>query len=162
MEPPKSAAEFEAAPELEFGRQPDPVAVADKPADAGDPARDWSSLQTRLDLSGAVREFARQIQLVSIDRNQWKFLVPATLRHLGSESVVQSLRSALSSHLGHAVKLDLRGASEPLNSVAAEVTRTEVKRQSEAERAIEEDPTVQQLKQEFGAKIVADSIQPIQ
>ncbi len=162
VEPPKSAAEFEAAPELEFGQQPDPAAVADKPADAGDPARDWSGLQTRLDLSGAVREFARQIQLVSIDRNQWKFLVPATLQHLGSESVVQSLSTALSSHLGHAVKLDLRGASEPLNSVAAEVTRAEGKRQSEAERAIEEDPTVQQLKKEFGAKIVADSIQPIQ
>ncbi len=133
-----------------------------KSAGAGDPARDWTSLQTRLDLSGAVREFARQIQLESINKNKWKFLVPDTLQHLGSESVVKSLRSALSSHLGHEVKLDLHGASEPVKSVAAAARRAEVKRMSEAERAIEEDPTVQQIKKEFGAKIVSDSIQPIQ
>jgi hypothetical protein len=33
---------------------------------------------------------------------------------------------------------------------------------SDAERAIEEDPTVREIRQEFGAKIVPDSIQPIQ
>ena len=162
VEPPRSEAEFEAAPELEFGRQPGLEAVTDKPTGAGDPAQDWTSLQTRLNLSGAVREFARQIQLESIDGTQWKFLIPDTLQHLGSESVVQRLRTALSRHLGHEVKLDLHGASEPLKSVAAEVTRAEITRLSEAERAIEEDPTVQQLKKEFGAKIDPDSIQPIQ
>jgi len=147
-------------PELDFGRRPDLQAVTDTAA--GDPARDWSSLQDRLDLSGAVREFARQIQLESIDKNRWKFLVPDSLQHLGSKSVVQSLKTALSSHLGQEVMLDLHGASEPLQSVAATETQAEVKRMSDAERAIEEDPTVQEIKQAFGAKIVPDSIQPIQ
>jgi len=58
--------------------------------------------------------------------------------------------------------LALHGASEPLTSVAAAETQAEVKRMSDAERAIEEDPTVQEIKKEFGAKIVPDSIQPIQ
>ncbi len=158
----ESREEAEVAPELEFGRQPELKTATDKPADAGDPARDWSSLQDRLGLSGAVREFARQIQLESIDKNRWKFLVPDSLRQLGSKSVVQSLKTALSSHLGQEVMLDLHGASEPIQSVAAAATRAEVKRMSDAERAIEEDPTVQEIKQEFGAKIVPDSIQPIQ
>jgi DNA polymerase-3 subunit gamma/tau len=136
--------------------------VTDTPAGAGDPARDWSSLQDRLDLTGAVREFARQIQLESVDKNRWKFLVPDSLQHLGSKSVVQGLRTALSSHLGQEVTLDLHGASEPLQSVAAAETQAEVKRMSDAERAIEEDPTVREIKQEFGAKIVPDSVQPIQ
>jgi len=150
------------APEFEFGNQLDIEPEAENPPGAEDPARQWTSLQTRLDLTGAVREFARQIQLESIDRHKWKFLVPDTLQHLGSDSVVQGLKTALASHLGHEVKLDLHGASEPLKSVAAAATRAEVKRMSEAERAIEEDPTVQELKKEFGAKIVPDSIQPIQ
>jgi len=160
--PPASEKETVTAPELEFGRRPDLEAVTDSPAAAEDIASDWSSLQDRLDLSGAVREFARQIQLESIDKNRWKFLVPDSLQHLGSKSVVQSLKMALSSHLGQEVKLDLHGATEPLQSVAAAEMRAEVKRLTEAERAIEEDPTVQEIKQEFGAKIVPDSIQPIQ
>jgi len=161
-ESPRPAVEQEEAPELEFGSQAGLQESRAKPAVAGDSTRDWSSLQNRLDLSGAVREFARQIQLESIDKNKWRFLVPDSLLHLGSKSVVQGLKTALSSHLGQEVMLDLHGATEPLKSVAAAATQAEVKRLSDAERAIEEDPTVQEIKQEFGAKIVPDSIQPIQ
>jgi len=88
--------------------------------------------------------------------------VPDTLQNLGSKSVVQNLQSALSTHLGHAVMLDLHTASKPLKSVAAASERAEVNRVSEAERAIDEDSTVQEIKKKFGAKIVPDSIQPLQ
>jgi DNA polymerase-3 subunit gamma/tau len=167
--PAQTAAETAPAPELEFERQhgldtqPASAPAPAAPASAGDsPSQDWPSLQSCLELSGAAREFARQIQLESVAEDRWKFLVPDTLRHLGSESVVQSLGTALSSHLGHPVKLDLHQASEPVESVAAAQTQAEVKRMSEAERAIEEDATVQEIKKEFGAKIIPDSIQPIQ
>ncbi len=88
--------------------------------------------------------------------------MPDTLLHLGSEKVVQSLQSALSSRLGYPVKLDLHKASEPVRSVAEAAQRAKVNRMSEAERAIDEDPTVQEIKKKFGAKIVSDSIQPLQ
>ncbi len=123
---------------------------------------DWSSLQSSLKLSGAAREFARNLQLESAHHDRWKFLVPDTLQHLGSRSVVQSLQTALSDRLGHAVMLDLHTASEPLQSVAAAAAAAEVNRISEAERAISEDPTVKQIREKFGAKIVPDSIQPLQ
>ena len=139
-----------------------PASGSGQPPGSADPADDWSSLQTRLPLSGAAREFARQIQLESIDESSWTFLVPDSMQHLGSESVLQNLRAALSNHLGHEVRLDLHGATRPLDTVAEAAARAEVKRVSEAERAIEEDSTVRQLKQEFGAKIVPDSIQPLQ
>ncbi len=126
------------------------------------PEQDWSSLQNSLQLSGAARELARNLQLESAGQVRWRFLVPDTLQHLGSESVVQNLQSALSARLGHAVMLDLHTASEPVKSVAAAAERTENNRMSEAERAIEEDPTVQEIKQKFGAKTLPDSIQPLQ
>ena len=88
--------------------------------------------------------------------------MPDTLLHLGSESVVQSLQSALSSRLGHAVILDIHRASEPVKSVAAAQKRAENDRMSEAERAIDKDATVQDIKKKFGAKIVPESIQPLQ
>jgi len=137
-----------------------PKAVATK--DSDESTGDWSSLQASLKLTGAAREFARNLQLESADDKCWKFLVPDTLKHLGSETVVQSLQSALSSRLGHVVMLDLHTATEPLKSVAAATERAEIKRISEAERAIEEDSTVQEIKKKFGAKIVPDSIQPLQ
>ena len=88
--------------------------------------------------------------------------MPDTLLQLGSQSVVQSLQSALADRLGHPVKLDLHKASETVKSVAAAAHRAELDRISEAERMIEEDSTVQDIKKKFGAKIVPDSIQPLQ
>jgi len=158
----KPEPENEAAPELEFGSQPGFENRTPLPAGENDPSLDWSSLQTNLELSGAAREFARNIQLESVDENHWRFLVPDTLQLLGSENVVRSLQSALSSRLGHSVKLDLHKASEPVKSVAAAEQRAEVNRMSEAERAIDEDSTVQDIKKKFGARVVPDSIQPLQ
>jgi len=145
-----------AEPELRL----EPEAIAE-PIRKGE-TQDWPSLQATLDLSGAAREFARNLQLESADENRWRFLVPDTLKDLGSESVVQSLQSALSTRVGHAVILDLHTASEPVKSVAAAADRAEINRMTEAERAIEEDSTVKDIKKKFGAKIIPDSIQPLQ
>ena len=152
----------ETAPEFDFGGQPGLETSAAPSAGENDPSSDWSSLQNNLELSGAAREFARNIQLESVDENHWRFLVPDTLQLLGSESVVRSLQSALSSRLGRSVKLDLHKASEPVKSVAAAEHSAEVNRMSEAERAVDEDSTVQDIKKKFGARIVPDSIQPLQ
>ena len=159
---PEPQASMEAGPELALTSQPDSEAGQTMTREEGEPAEEWSNLQSNLELSGAAREFARNIQLESVDENRWRFLVPDTLLHLGSEKVVQSLQAALSSNLGHPVKLDLHKASEPVRSVAEAAQLAEVNRMSEAERAIDEDPTVQEIKKKFGAKIVSDSIQPLQ
>ncbi|MDX2427245.1 MAG: DNA polymerase III subunit gamma/tau [Xanthomonadales bacterium] len=159
---PEPEPEIQPRPDLDFGRQLGLEDREEKTPLESDPAQDWSSLQTNLELSGAAREFARNIQLESVDENDWKFLVPDTLLHLGSQSVVQSLQSALADRLGHPVKLDLHKASEPLKSVAAAAHRAELDRMSEAELMIEEDSTVRDIKKKFGAKIIPDSIQPLQ
>lgn len=129
---------------------------------AADGVEDWNNLQSGLNLSGAARELARNMQLESTQGQRWRFLIPDTLRELGSGSVVESLQSALSDKVGHPVLLDLHTASEPLQSVAAETQAAELSRMSDAERAIEDDPTVKQIKDQFSATVIADSIQPIQ
>ncbi len=123
---------------------------------------DWFSLQESLELSGAARELARNLQLESAGQVRWKFLVPDTLQHLGTPNVVQDLQTALSARLGQPVMLDLHTANEPVDSVAAIAQRQVDDRMSDAERAIEDDPTVQEIKEKFGAKVVPDTIQPLQ
>jgi len=137
------------------------AAVAEEAA-GGTPQPDWHDLQASLNLSGAARELARNLQLESTDNDRWKFLVPDALRHLGSNSNVEALQTALSERLGHSVMLDLKVSSEPVQSVSASEEKVRVRRMTEAEQAIENDPTVKELREKFGAKIVPDSIQPLQ
>jgi len=160
MQVEKPKKDLEEEPELEFASVPEGEAVST--ATIAESTHGWENLQKSLDLSGAARELARNLQLESADEKCWKFLVPDTLQHLGSRKVVQKLQSAISSRLGHAVMLDLHTATEPLKSVAAATNRAEINRMSEAQRAIEEDPTVQEIKEKFGAKLIPDSVQPIQ
>lgn len=159
----KARAVFDELQSAKPAGKPEPVQAEKSTGPAiSETEPDWTSLQESLELSGAARELARNLQLESAGQVRWKFLVPDTLRHLGSEAVVQNLQSALSARLGHAVMLVLHTASEPVESVAAAVERTEINRMSEAERAIDEDATVREIKEKFGAKIVPDSIQPLQ
>jgi len=123
---------------------------------------DWHQLLTRLQLSGPVRELARNIQLESRQGGKWHFLIPDTARSLASEPMVQKLRTALSAQLGQEVDLDLHTAKEPVSTPAVVSEQASVRRMSEAERAIEEDPTVLELRKQLGARIVEDSIQPLQ
>lgn len=153
-----SATQKKTEPELSIAPEP----ASDAVSVGSDQEPDWSSLQASLELSGATRELARNLQLESTDDNRWRFLVPNSLEQLGSKSVVKSLQKALSEHVGHEVVLDLHSAAKPVKSVAAATERAELNRMSEAERAINDDSTVQDIKDKFGAKIVPDSIHPLQ
>jgi DNA polymerase-3 subunit gamma/tau len=123
---------------------------------------EWHGLLPRLELSGPVRELARNIQLESRSGDRWQFLIPDSVRHLGSASVVQKLQSALASQLGHPVSLALHTASEPVPTPAVLGEQATLEKLSDAERAIEQDPTVQALKERFGARLIEDSVQPLQ
>jgi DNA polymerase-3 subunit gamma/tau len=129
--------------------------------DQHDP-ENWHGLLPRLELDGPVKELARNIQLESKNGDQWQFLIPETVRHLGSEALVQKLQTALASQLGHEVNLALHTANEPVVTPAALGDQRNRQKISDAEQAIENDPTIRSLKEQFGATIVEDSIQPLQ
>jgi len=141
------------------------VAATPKPplkAEAVGADSDWQDLLVRLQFSGPVRELARNITLESRSGSKWRFLIPDAVSHLGSNAVLDRLRQELSTQLGQPVELALRTAKEALMTPARVSEQAEVKRLSEAERAISNDPTVRKLKERFGARVVDDSIQPLQ
>jgi len=136
--------------------------LAGGPGGRSEDPEDWHGLLPRLELSGPVKELARNIQLESKEGDRWQFLIPENVRHLGSETMVQKLQSALSTQLGHPVNLALHAANEPVITPAVVGEKASRLRMSEAEKAIEDDPTVQALKARFGAEVIEDSIQPLQ
>ena len=116
-----------------------------------------------LDLKGSVRELARNVHLRSRSSDQWEFVIAHSLRHLGSESCVDRLRQAISERLGHPVMVRLTDSDEVGLPTAAKLEQQQLHTKlSDAERAINEDPNVQALKDQFGARILTDSIQPLQ
>ena len=168
---PRAAAEATAA-----SRQDQPAAEAPKPTRTLEPGPrpeavalcqgggrvDWNALQAQLSLSGPVKELARNLELESREGSQWRFLIPETVMHLGSKPMVQKLEAALSSQIGEPVALAVHQATEPVASAAAVTEQAAVERRSDAERSIDEDPTVQSLQEQMGAKIIEDSVQPLQ
>jgi DNA polymerase-3 subunit gamma/tau len=161
------AAAKKARAALEDMQRAEPAPQAAPPDKVSEPGLDesppdWFSFQESLELSGAARELARNLQLESAGRERWKFLVPHSIQHLGTAAVVQSLQTALAARLGHPVLLDLHAATEPVESVAAVAQREVDDRMIEAQREINEDPTVKEIKERFGAAVVPDSVQPLQ
>jgi DNA polymerase-3 subunit gamma/tau len=153
------------APVISKAKADAPQAVGTESSPAAASAaegEEWHGLLPRLDLSGPVRELARNIQLESRSGDRWQFLIPDSVRHLGSASLVQKLQSALASQLGHPVSLALHTASEPVPTPAVLGEQATLEKLSDAERAIEQDPTVQALKERFGARLIEDSVRPLQ
>jgi DNA polymerase-3 subunit gamma/tau len=123
----------------------------------------WMVLQRHLEISGQVRELARNIQLQSRQKDQWQFLISPSLRYMGSVTVLTRLGEAISTKMGHPVRIKLLDSeNQDIVSVAALDEQKALRTMSEAEKAIDEDPTVKALKEQLGARIVEDSIQPLQ
>jgi len=153
---PKPTRENRAAPGTEAGPAPDTVQLPE----TGTP--DWHDLLGRLKLSGAVRELARNLQLAAREGSDWRFLIPEDVKYLGSKRLVSELQSELSTQLGQPVNLALDSVRQAVASPAVASEQAELRQKSDAEHAIEEDPTVRALKERFDARILEDSIQPLQ
>ncbi len=107
-------------------------------------------------ITAMVRELALQSQLIARDTDQWLLRVEReSLNQPGSrERLASALQSA-----GHAVRLAVeigRVTDSPARRNAALVAE----RQLAAEKIIFDDPFVQSLMRDFGAKIVPGSISP--
>ncbi len=124
---------------------------------------DWMSLQDDLDISGQVRELARNVQLQSRSDDRWDFAITPSLKHLGSQNCINRLGQAISRKVGHTVAIKLIDSDSTELITAAELGKHKnLQNMSEAEKAINDDPTVRALKEQLGARIVEDSIQPLQ
>jgi DNA polymerase-3 subunit gamma/tau len=143
-----------------------PVAAKPEPAPSPDGAErqtDWVRLLEQLDIAGQVRELARNVQLKSRSEDRWEFIIAPALRHLGSAACLDRLGQAISARVGHPVRIRLVDEAGAELETAASLEEQAMRRNmSEAERAIADDPTVRELKEQMGAVIVEDSIQPLQ
>jgi DNA polymerase III subunit gamma/tau len=116
-----------------------------------------SSLIAREAIAALVRELGLQSQLVARDSDQW--LLRVERESLNQAGARDRLTAALAA-AGHPVRLAVE-VGRITDSPARRNAAAAAERQLGAERAIFEDPLVQQVMREFGAKIVPGSIKPL-
>ena len=108
-------------------------------------------------IAALVRELALQSQLVAQDTDQWILRVEReSLNQAGNRDRLQ----AALNDAGHPVKLVVE-VGRVLDSPARRNAAALAQRQLAAEKIIFEDPFVQHMMRDFGAKIVPGSIKPL-
>ena len=107
-------------------------------------------------ITALVRELALQSQLVARDTDQWVLRVER--ESLNQSGTRERLAAALQAN-GHAVGLAVE-IGRVTDSPARRNAALAAERQLVAEKIIFDDPFVQRMMQDFGAKIVPGSIKP--
>ena len=129
-----------------------------KPADG-----DWNALINRLPLAGMERMLAHNCELVEWRDGRIALCVPHAQRHLVDRPYQDRLQLALEQHLGAKVRLDISVAPGNGNgNTLAEIrTRENQQRQSAAAVAIDGDPFVRDLIENFDARVLPSTIKPV-
>ena len=142
---------------------PEPVRDAPPPARfvATEEGDFWHATVQRLVAAEAVtalvRELALQSQLVARDTGHW--LLRVERESLNQPASRERLQAALRA-AGHEVELSVE-VGVVSDSPARRNAAAAAQRQHEAEQEILNDPFVQQMMREFGARIVPGSIKPV-
>jgi DNA polymerase III subunit gamma/tau len=109
-------------------------------------------------ITALVRELALQAQLVGRDEGHWMLRVER--ESLNQPTSRERLRGALQA-AGHVVEISVE-VGPVTDSPARRQALAAAQRQRAAEQIIFNDPFVQQMQREFGAKIVPGSIKPVE
>ncbi len=120
---------------------------------------DWPGLAARLAVTGFVRQFMEQSELLEVDGLRLRVRVP--IRPLAEVATVGRVRDALSAHFGAPVRLDVEVGNVKGTTAAGVSARERADRQAQAQAAIEADPFVRTLIDEFDGSIVPGSVRPL-
>ncbi|MCO5099906.1 MAG: DNA polymerase III subunit gamma/tau [Burkholderiaceae bacterium] len=130
-----------------------PAAAAPLPFDG-----DWPALAARLGVGGLVRQFMEQSELLAADGLRIRVRVP--IRPLAEPGTVRRVRDALAAHFGAEVRLDVEVGRVQGPTAAVASAQERAQRQAQAQAAIESDPFVRTLIDEFDGSIVPGSVRP--
>lgn len=118
----------------------------------------WAAFAAKLPLSGMAEQLARQSECIAVSKHQLSLRVPS--KALSEGAHVERLRTVLTEYFGFKVDLSFEiGAGEGLSAHALDQVAQQARQQA-AEVTIEQDPFVQALIQDFGAKVIPGSIRP--
>lgn len=144
------------------GRQPIHQPAVEETAQTDPAAVEWAALLERMQLSGMARELAYHCVLVRLDERHCELMLDESFVHLRSDRWQARLEQALCVALKRPVKLTIRVGQSEVETPAILRQRRQQEQLAAAEKAIAEDETVRALMEAFDARIVPESVKPIE
>ncbi|CAG2086123.1 DNA polymerase III subunit gamma/tau [Xanthomonas euroxanthea] len=165
--PAAAVAPASAAPVLQMP----PAAAPSVPAPATEPsvllddgriadAEQWLELVTRSGLNGPSRQLAANAAFLGHRDGVLRLALAPGFEYLNSERSIANLAQALAPELGNTPRIVIETGNADVETLHERANRQKGERQSAAETAFMNDPNVQQLIQQQGARVVPDSIRP--
>ncbi|WP_126942463.1 DNA polymerase III subunit gamma/tau [Xanthomonas sp. BRIP62409] len=165
--PAAAVAPASAAPVLQMP----PAAAPSAPAPATEPsvllddgriadAEQWLELVTRSGLNGPSRQLAANAAFLGHRDGVLRLALAPGFEYLNSERSIANLAQALAPELGNTPRIVIETGNADVETLHERANRQKGERQSAAETAFMNDPNVQQLIQQQGARVVPDSIRP--
>ena len=124
-------------------------------------AEDWLDLVANSGLSGPSRQLAANAAFISCQQGTLKLGLSPGFEYLRSERALAALGEMLEKALGQAPKIVVETVETehvPAETLHQRADRQRGERQQEAEAVFMDDPEVQMLIQQHGARVVSDSI----
>ena len=154
--------------------QPAPATPASNPADAtvAEPvliaaewfatAEDWLNFAAASGMKGAARQLAENSAFVRCEDGALHLSLDAGFDYLRSERSLAELSNVLAQKFGTAPRLVFDNAAAVAETLQQRSQRQRSSRQVAAEEDFMSNPDVQRLIQQHGAKVVPDSIRPLE
>ncbi len=143
--------------------EPAPSPAADiKPTSPAiiDSQLSWPAIIGALNISGRSKELANNCVLDSIDEHNCRLLLDPKYQQIGTRAE-ENLKTALQTYFGKPLKLQIVSQSTSQLTPAVEQQIARETEQQNAVTAINNDPNINQLKDNLGARILPGSIEPI-
>ena len=152
-----------AAPEVKPPALPEPP--AEIPVASGfapiASAEDWLQFAASSGMKGAARQLAENAAFVGYGNGVLQLSLEGGFDYLRSERSLAELSSVLAAKFGTAPKIVFDNAATASETLQQRTHRQRDARQSAAEENFMNNPDVQRLIQQHGAKVVPDSIRPL-
>ncbi|MCG6976301.1 MAG: DNA polymerase III subunit gamma/tau [Acidiferrobacterales bacterium] len=124
------------------------------------PASEWSEVVKQLPLSGINQQLANNTVQESFDGAQMVLMLDETFANLHNREREAALKAALNEYYGKTIRLELRVGKPVAETPAAEHRRQLDEKQQAAVAAIENDPNIATIQEQFNARVKPDSIRP--
>ncbi|WP_423385146.1 DNA polymerase III subunit gamma/tau [Dyella marensis] len=162
LERPAPRAAEAPAPRVEPAAVPAPAPRAAPALDArGLPH--WDSLIEQASLRGPMGQLAQNATLRDREGSTLVLALQPMYMHLAVEPMVGQMEERISQALGERIRLRfVDDRSSGAETPAARAAHARSAAQSAAEQSIEEDPLVQSLRKEFGARVLPQSVKPFE
>ncbi|MET0505551.1 MAG: DNA polymerase III subunit gamma/tau C-terminal domain-containing protein [Luteibacter sp.] len=123
---------------------------------------DWHDIVERANLRGPIGQLAQNCSLREVDGEGMVLALQPQHMHLAVEPLTSQMEEKVSQALGRRVRFRFVADRGNLGTPAERRAQAASDAQANAEASMESDPLVQALKRDFDARVIPQSIKPVE